>query len=272
MQRIVRLLIGYDGSGYHGWQRQRHGEPTVQEALETGLGRLCGESITVHGAGRTDAGVHAQGMVAHFHTGTTIPVIAFSKGLNALLPNDIRILDAEDALPDFHSRFSALAKTYRYDFFTGPVLHPAGRRYRAHYPGPFSIDFLQTAFADLIGSHDFSSFERSGSRDKNAVHGRGAVRTLSRISCQPLLGTSDHWSIRVTGDGFLRQMVRILAGTLIEIGQNKRRAEEMTGILAARDRTAAGHTAPACGLWLETIHYPLPVFHRNPVCSSPAAP
>lgn len=272
MQRTIRLLIGYDGSGYHGWQRQRQGEPTIQEELETGLGRLCGEPITVHGAGRTDAGVHAQGMVAHFHTAATIPVRAFFKGLNTLLPYDIRILDAEDSSSDFHSRFSALSKTYRYDFSTGPVLHPAYRLYRAHYPGPFQPNLLHTAFDQLIGSHDFSSFERSGSRDKSAVHGRGAVRTLNRISCQPLPGASDLWSIRVAGDGFLRQMVRIMVGTLIEIGQGKRRADEVTAILAARDRTAAGSTAPACGLWLESIQYPFPVFHRNPLCSPSSAP
>jgi len=260
MRRSLRLLIAYDGSGYHGWQRQRQGELTIQEELETRLSRLCEESIILHGAGRTDAGVHALGMVAHFHTTTTIPAVAFFKGLNALLPEDIRILGAEEAPSDFHSRFSALGKTYRYDFFTGPVQMPASRLYRAHCPGAFVPERLQPALGHLIGCHDFSSFERSGSRDRNATDGRGAVRTLTRISCVPVLDRPDHWSIRVTGDGFLRQMVRILAGTLIEIGLGKRTAEEMAAILAARDRTAAGLTAPACGLFLEHIHYHLPVF------------
>ncbi len=260
MARTIRLLIAYDGSGYHGWQRQRQGEPTIQEALELRLSSLCEEAVTVHGAGRTDAGVHALAMVAHFHTHTTLPVVAFFKGLNAMLPADIRILAAEEAPPDFHSRFSALAKTYRYDFFTGSVQPPANRLYQAHCFGPFEPQHLQVACELLVGTHDFSSFERSGSRDRNAVGGRGAVRTLSRIGCLPVLGRADHWSLRVTGDGFLRQMVRILAGTLIEIGQGKRAPAEIAAILASKDRAAAGPTAPACGLFLEEIHYRSPLF------------
>ncbi|WP_028318140.1 tRNA pseudouridine(38-40) synthase TruA [Desulfobulbus elongatus] len=262
MRRTIRLLIAYDGSGYRGWQRQRQGEPTIQEELEIRLAGLCRQPVTLHGAGRTDAGVHALGMVAHFHTEAAIPLVAFSKGLNALLPKDIRILGAEEAPPDFHSRFSALGKTYRYDFCTGPVQLPGSRLYQAHCPGPFVLARLQPALAVLIGTHDFSSFERSGSRDKEATCGRGAIRTLTRASCVPVLGCAEHWSLRFTGDGFLRQMVRILAGTLIEIGQGKRPAAELTAVLAAQDRTAAGPTAPACGLFLERIHYAVPIFCR----------
>lgn len=260
MARIIRMLIAYDGSGYHGWQRQRQGEPTIQEALELRLSTLCKETIIVHGAGRTDAGVHALGMVAHFHTQATVPVVAFYKGLNAILPADIRILAAEEAPPDFHSRFSTLAKTYRYDFFTGPVQPPPNRLYQAHCFGPFEPKRLQLACELLVGTHDFSSFERSGSRDKNATGGRGAIRTLSHIGCMPVLGKADHWSLRVTGDGFLRQMVRILSGTLIEIGQGKRPSEEIAGMLASKNRAAAGPTTPACGLFLENIQYRLPLF------------
>ncbi|MCL2789200.1 MAG: tRNA pseudouridine(38-40) synthase TruA [Desulfobulbus sp.] len=260
MHRSIRLLIAYDGSGYRGWQRQRQGEPTIQKELEIQLSDLCRQPVTLHGAGRTDAGVHALGMVAHFHTTTAIPLAAFSKGLNALLPKDIRILGAEEAPLDFHSRFSALGKTYRYDFFTGPVQLPANRLYQAHYPGSFVPEQLGPALAALVGTHDFSSFERSGSRDKMASEGRGAVRMLTRVSCIPVLDRADHWSIRFTGDGFLRQMVRILAGTLIEIGQGQRQAEEIPAMLAAQDRTAAGHTAPACGLFLEEIQYAPPIF------------
>ena len=263
MGRNVRLLIAYDGSGYSGWQRQRQGEATIQEALEVRLAQLCSEPIIVHGAGRTDAGVHACGMVAHFHTIATIPLIAFHKGLNALLPADIRILGAEEAPPDFHSRFSAYAKTYRYDFFTGMVQIPANRLYRAHYPGLFNPELLQTACTHLVGTHDFSSFERSGSRDKDATAGRGAVRTLTKVSCVPTLGAADHWSLRFTGDGFLRQMVRILSGTLISIGQKKRSIDAIQTILAAKDRTAAGPTAPACGLFLEQIHYAPAIFYSS---------
>lgn len=257
MSRNIRLLIAYDGSNYRGWQRQRQGE-TIQGELEKKLTLLCGEPITVHGAGRTDAGVHALGMVAHFHTTASFPVAAFFKGLNSMLPRDIRILGAEAVAADFHSRYSALGKTYRYDFFTGAVQLPSARLYRAHLPGTFDLGRLETGLATLIGTHDFSSFERTGSRDKNASEGRGAVRTLFQASCFPQLGCADCWSLRLTGDGFLRQMVRILAGTLIEMGQGKRPPEEITALLAAQDRRLAGLTAPACGLFLEKIYYPTP--------------
>lgn len=254
MYRVIRLLIAYDGGNYLGWQRQLQGR-TIQGELETQLAALCGEAITLHGAGRTDTGVHALGMVAHFQTTTTIPMVAFSKGLNSMLPADIRILAAEPAPGDFHSRFSALAKTYRYDFFTGAVMPPCQRQYRAHFPGTFDPHNLRSALQTITGTHDFSSFERAGSRDKNALSGRGAIRTLFGASCYPALGQEECWSIKVTGDGFLRQMVRILAGTLITIGQGKTAATAMADILATRDRTQAGLTAPACGLFLEQILY-----------------
>jgi len=265
MYRNIRLLIAYDGGNYLGWQRQQQGQ-TVQGTIEQQLTRLCNEPITLHGAGRTDTGVHALGMVAHFRTLTTMPVVAFFKGINSMLPGDIRILCAEEAPLSFHSRFNAQGKTYRYDFFTGEVQLPATRLYRAHLPGPFDHNRLETALTSLVGTHDFSSFERTGSRDKNAVGGRGAVRTLFNICCFPQLGEADCWSLRITGDGFLRQMVRIIAGTLIEIGQSKRPAEELAAILSAQDRSKAGLTAPACGLFLETIYYSPPIFqlHSRP--------
>ncbi len=253
MARTIRLLIAYDGGGYQGWQRQLNG-PTVQGEIERGLAIICGDQVTLHGAGRTDTGVHALGMVAHFHTETAIPLVAFTRGLNSLLPKDIRILRAEEAEPSFHSRFSALGKAYRYDFFTGEVQLPCTRRYIAHFPGQFEAARLREALAALTGTHDFSSFERTGSRDREAEGGRGAIRTIFSASClaRP---EPDCWSIRLVGDGFLRQMVRNLAGTLIEIGQGKRSPEAMPALLEARDRTKAGPTAPACGLVLETIFY-----------------
>lgn len=260
MLRNIRLLIAYDGSNYRGWQRQLQGETTIQGELERRLTLLCGEPVTVHGAGRTDTGVHALGMVAHFQTTATMPVVAFFKGLNSMLPADIRILGAEEAPSDFHSRFNTLGKTYRYDFFTGAVQVPSTRLYRAHLPGGFVPERLQAGLELLIGTHDFSSFERAGSRDKSASEGRGAIRTLSQVQCFPQLGCADCWSFRLTGDGFLRQMVRIVAGTLIEMGQGKRPVEDLAAILAAGDRAEAGLTAPACGLFLEKIYYDPPIF------------
>ena len=263
MSRCLRRLIAFDGGGYQGWPRQAHG-PTVQGALERALTTLCAHPVTVHGAGRTDAGVHALGMVAHFHTTTTIPVAAFSKALNSLLPADIRILAAVEAEVGFHSRFDAWGKTYRYDFCTAPVQLPSTRLYTAHRPGGFDPALIIPALATLVGTHDFSSFERSGSRDREATHGRGAVRTLHRADCAPLPALPDFWSIRLTGDGFLRQMVRIISGTLIELGYTDPAATEMATILAARDRTRAGPAAPACGLFLETIYYHNPFHAQSP--------
>ncbi len=273
MERTIRLLIAYDGSNYCGWQRQRQGEPTIQETVERQLSRLCDETITLHGAGRTDTGVHALGMVAHLHTRSTIAVPPLERGLNALLPHDIRILAAEEAPADFHSRFNVSGKTYRYDFCTAVLQMPCARHYQAHFPGPFDLKRLALALPLLLGSHDFSSFERTGSRDRSATTGRGAVRTLSAVSCTPNLGQDECWSIRVTGDGFLRQMVRILAGTLIDIGQGRRQPQELQAILTGCDRRLAGLTAPACGLFLEQIYYPFPVFapHNQP-CSLPSFP
>lgn len=263
MSRCLRLLIAFDGGGYQGWQRQAHG-PTVQGALERALTTLCAHPVTVHGAGRTDAGVHALGMVAHFHTATTIPVAAFSKALNGLLPTDIRILAAVEAEVGFHSRFDAWGKTYRYDFCTAAIQLPSTRLYTAHRPGPFDPERIREPLAVLVGTHDFSSFERTGSRDRTATHGRGAVRSLFRADCAPQPGQANCWSLRLTGDGFLRQMVRIISGTLIEMGQGKRPAADMAAILAARDRARAGPTAPACGLFLETIYYHDPFTTSSP--------
>lgn len=265
MSRTVRLTIAYDGGNYQGWQRQQW-DGTIQGELEQQLALLCQEPITLHGAGRTDAGVHALAMVAHFLTTSQIPLVAFSKGLNAMLPADIRILQAEEAPAGFHSRFSALGKTYRYDFCTAPVLLPTLRRYSAHYPGDFEPQRLKKSLSDLLGCHDFSSFERAGSRDRTIAHGRGAVRTLFHLACFPKAHSPGHWSFRVSGDGFLRQMVRILVGTLIQIGLGKRPSTDIPSIIAAKDRRLAGPTAPPQGLFLEKIYYnALPVYHTHPL-------
>jgi len=254
MQRTIRLLISFDGTNYHGWQRQQN-NITVQEVIEEQLKIMCKQPVILHGAGRTDAGVHAMGMVAHFNLDTSIALKAFSKGLNSMLPKDIRILDATEEAPDFHSRFSALGKTYTYNFFTGEIQLPNRRLYAAHFPGPFSPDKVNKALQFLVGTHDFSSFECAGSRDPKREGGRGAVRTIYKATCTAHPFSSELWSISLTGDGFLRQMVRIIAGTSIEIGQGKRSPESMPEIIQAKDRKAAGLTAPAHGLFLDQVYY-----------------
>ncbi|PIE56720.1 MAG: tRNA pseudouridine(38-40) synthase TruA [Desulfobulbus propionicus] len=251
MQRNIRLDLSFDGTRYCGWQRQRHA-PSIQAMLETRLATLTRDEVTLHGAGRTDAGVHALNMVANFHTSSHIDLAAFLHGLNSMLPEDIRILKATEVPKDFHSRFSATGKTYSYRFFTGQIMPPCSRLYMSHFPCSLEHTSIATALKHLQGTHDFTSFEGAGSRDP--ASGRGAVRTL--FSAQyGSLADPDHWMLSFTGDGFLRHMVRNLVGTLIEIGRGKRRADDITAILAARDRTAAGPTAPACGLFLEQVHY-----------------
>ncbi len=252
---IIKLLISFDGTKYHGWQRQKQ-DMTVQQLIEEQLSIMSKTNIQLHGAGRTDAGVHAEGMVAHFETKHYIsPLTAYVKGLNSMLPRDIRILKATKEPDNFHSRYSTTGKTYRYDFFTGAIQLPNTRLYTAHFPGKFNINLLTPAIKSLTGTHDFSSFEHTGSRDMSLQNGKGAVRTIYKIECVPQPVNTDCWSLRVTGDGFLRQMVRIIAGTLIEIGQENRLPDSIPNILEKKKRRSAGSTAPACGLFLEQIYY-----------------
>ncbi len=253
-QRNIRLLITYDGTNFCGWQRQRNGL-SIQEALEQRLARITRTAVQVNGAGRTDAGVHAQGMVANFTTGVTMPAPAFVKALNSMLPKDIRILGAEEAAPDFHARFSAKGKTYRYDFFTGAMQSPLERLYRTHFPCSFMPDNVQASLDFLVATHDFASFEAVGSRDRTWTTGRGAVRTLFQAQCLVDPARPEHFSLRFSGDGFLRHMVRNLAGTLIRVGTGRLTPEQFVAILEAQDRKEASPTAPACGLFLEKVHY-----------------
>ncbi|XOF34205.1 MAG: tRNA pseudouridine(38-40) synthase TruA [Candidatus Electrothrix sp. YB6] len=253
-QRNIRLLIAYDGTAYKGWQRQRNG-PSIQAMLEEKLGIITKAAVEVNGAGRTDAGVHAEGMTANFRTCAGMPAETFTKALNSMLPKDIRILDAAEAGPDFHARYDAKGKTYHYDFFTGSIQQPAERLYRTHLPCGFAPDRVQPCLDLLVGSHDFSSFEAVGSRDRSRTTGRGAVRTLFRAECITDPARPEHFFFRFSGDGFLRHMVRNLAGTLLWVGTGRLTCEQFAAILAAKDRQQAGPTAPPCGLFLEQVHY-----------------
>ncbi len=253
-QRNIRLLIAYDGSGYSGWQRQKN-TPTIQGALEKCLATMVDTAVTLHGAGRTDAGVHALGMTANFQTFSAIPCSGFLHGLNSMLPHDIRILEVSEAPADFHSRYSAVGKSYRYDVFTGRIQLPTERLYRAHYPRGFNGDRICHAMKHITGTHDFASFEGSGSRDVTHAGARGAVRTLYRVSLVSHPEKPHHWSFLFIGDGFLRHMVRNLVGTLIEVGTGKISDLEFQEILRSRDRQAAGPTAPARGLFLVQVLY-----------------
>ncbi|MBT8353750.1 MAG: tRNA pseudouridine(38-40) synthase TruA [Desulfofustis sp.] len=250
--RTVKLLIAFDGTGYCGWQRQKNGF-SIQEEIERSLSVICNEQIILHGAGRTDAGVHAQGMTAHFKTYSKVDGTALQKGLNSLLPGAIRILEVSDQPADFHARFSALAKTYRYTIFTSQVMPPNWRLYTYHLPFKLDRSIMEQCLGELLGTHDFSSFETTGSRDKNNNHGRGGMRTIYRAR---LVEPEEHIVLlQFTGDGFLRHMVRNITGTVLEVGRGKRTVKEFVQILRCKDRNKAGATAPSCGLSLVKVHY-----------------
>lgn len=249
--RNIRLLIAYDGTAYAGWQRQAV-QPTIQGQLEEKISLMTKSPVTLHGAGRTDAGVHALGMVANFHTLSSVPCSGFVKGLNCLLPDDIRILQAERVAPDFHARFEAKGKIYAYQFMSAPIVLPHQRLYYAHLPNQLDLPMMEAALAIVVGEHDFSSFEAVGSRDLSRAGGRGAVR---RIFSAKLQRQGDGWAMLIHGDGFLRHMVRNIAGTVFEVGQGKRSLVNFTETLAAKDRSRAGLTAPAKGLFLNEVIY-----------------
>jgi tRNA pseudouridine38-40 synthase len=212
------------------------------------------EAITLNGAGRTDAGVHAHGMVASFRTNSSINCQSFLKGLNSLLPRDIRIRMVEDVAAGFHARFSCVGKKYRYQFSCEPIILPTRRLYWAHFPGVFNKAVAQRCLDLLVGEHDFSSFEAMGSRDLNQIGGRGAVRTIFKAELEKK-STEGLYFITVAGDGFLRHMVRNIAGTVIETAQGKRTLAGFADILVGKDRSTAGATAPANGLVLDEVFY-----------------
>lgn len=251
--RNIKLLISFDGTEFCGWQRQKN-LPTLQGLIEDKLAVICNHPITLHGSGRTDSGVHALGMVANFLTASDITCYGLQKGLNSLLPVAIRILGVEDVDHSFHARKSATAKTYWYFFSTEPIVLATQSRYVTSLPGSFDLAEVDKCLPSIIGCHDFSSFEATGSRDTSRIGGRGAVRTIMdayMVHDQ----NPDHFKLVLRGDGFLRKMVRNITGTLFEVGQGRLNAEGFKEVLEAKDRNQAGPTAPACGLFLSHLEY-----------------
>ena len=244
--RNIRLLLEYDGTAYHGWQRQKNAG-TIQEVVETTLGRLTGAEVRLHASGRTDAGVHALGQVANFHTPSSIPLQAFVKGLNSLLPRDIAVLEAREASPEFHARYSARAKTYEYRLWCRPVRPPLELRYCWHLTQPLDLEAMAQAAAALPGEHDFSAFRASGGSPGHAV------REVLQAAWHQ--GTEGRLRFSVTANGFLRGMVRSLVGTMVAIGQGKRPPADLAGLLLSGDRHGAGPTALPQGLFLVEVRY-----------------
>jgi tRNA pseudouridine38-40 synthase len=250
--RNIKLTIAYDGTDYAGWQKQKNAI-TIQGEIEKRLQIITSNPVSLHGAGRTDAGVHAKGMIANFHTEVTISCPALIRGLNGLLPQSIRIMAACEEVDGFHARFSAKAKTYTYSLFTGEILPPMQRLYSVHQPHLRYQTNIYTCLEKITGTHDFASFEASGSRDLNAPSVRGSVRTLYEATFTQI--TPEISQFQFTADGFLRHMVRNLVGTLLETGKGRRTILAFEQTLQAKSRSTAGPTAPAHGLVLEKIFY-----------------
>lgn len=249
--RNIRLKLAYDGTDFHGWQRQPNAS-TIQTLLEEAIQRLTGAPVSVTGSGRTDAGVHAAGQAAHFHTTSTIPCVNFAKALNNLLPPTVRIIALNDVEPDFHARYSARRKTYWYRILTAPVCSPLKWRFVHHYPYPLNREAMAKAAASLLGEHDFASFTTAEAlRDEDF---KSAVRTIvkSRFLWS---GKSSTLVYQITGTGFLRYMVRNIVGTLMEVGRGRLTTSDIPRILKARDRRLAGPTASPQGLCLMNVEY-----------------
>jgi tRNA pseudouridine38-40 synthase len=252
--RNIRLTIAYDGTDFHGWQRQPQ-LLTVQEALETRIAKIAGSRVTLYGSGRTDAGVHAAGQVANFKTESPIPCRSLVKALNDILPVAIRVRKAEDVPPEFHARYSAKAKTYRYRILHAAVCPPYLARYVYHHPYPLDVQRMAQAAKLLEGEHDFTSFAGSDQALREKMRNQDSnVRQLflSRVSVRKELRMIVY---EVRGSGFLHHMVRNIVGTLLEVGSGKIWPEDIPRILEARDRCRAGPTAPASGLWLVRVEY-----------------
>jgi tRNA pseudouridine38-40 synthase len=264
--RNLKLILSYDGSEFAGWQVQPDAA-TVQGTLASAIGRVTGEKVLPQGSGRTDAGVHALAQVVTFATESSVPTANFVKALNDILPASVRVLEAEEAAADFHARHSARAKTYRYRIFRAAICPPFLARYVWHYPYPLDEAAILRAASQVEGEHDFTSFaavdpERSAGvlpafADGENVRGReGApVSNLRRVFSSNWQRGGDEFVYTVRGSGFLHHMVRNLVGTFILVGKGTLQSEDVTRILKARNRSAAGATAPASGLCLVNVEY-----------------
>ncbi len=241
-----RLTVEYDGAGFEGWQLQPRGR-TGQGVLHEAVARVTGEAARVVGSGRTDSGVHASGQVASLVLERDLEPLALRRALNGVLPADVAVVDCARAADGFHARYGARSKLYVYRIWNGPERSPL-RSARSHWVRtPLDLAAMRRAAGDLTGRHDFAAFQAAGSEV------RSTVRTLQRLDVVGEAGADV--ALELEGDGFLRHMVRIVAGTLVEVGLGRRAAGSMPALLAGRDRARAGRTAPARGLELVRVRY-----------------
>lgn len=241
-----KAIIQYEGTRYRGWQTQGNTENTIQGKLETLLSRMEGEPVEVHGSGRTDAGVHAAGQVISFRSSCSRNAAEIRDYMNQYLPEDIAVLSVEEAAPRFHARLNAVRKTYVYRIWNDPVTDVFGRKFQIQIAEPLNVEAMREAAGLLCGTHDYRAF-CSLKRFKKST-----VRTVEQIQIEQ---NGPKIEISFTGDGFLYHMVRILTGTLVEVGLGLRKAEEMPAILESQDRTLAGRLMPPEGLMLLKVEY-----------------
>ena len=243
--RRIHLIVEYDGTNYAGWQRQANAM-TVREKLEIALSKLTGEQIVIAGASRTDAGVHALGQSAHFDTWSRIPADKFSYAVNTILPPDIRVTHSHEVSPEFHSRFSTRGKRYRYLFHAAPHACAIGRNTHAHVIYPLDDQLMHREAQDLVGEHDFAAFAASGSVVKD---------TVRKIYRADVSRSGSEICLTIEGSGFLYNMVRIIAGTLIGVGSGKIEPGAFRRAIGSGNRLDLGVTAPAHGLTLMEVFY-----------------
>lgn len=256
MPRTLKLTIAYDGTEFAGWQRQAR-ERTVQAVLEDTIAPIEKWPVTVVGAGRTDAGVHAAGQVASVSMTSGITCDELRRALNATLPGDVRVLTIDEADAGFSARRDARLKTYHYSIWNGAVVPPSLRRYAWHVPQPLDLDAMNDAAALLVGAHDFAAFQATGSDVKTTVR-RILISTVRVVDVATLVTPAPGDRLLrydVTGTGFLRHMVRNIVGTLADVGRRRTSIDQVKAILASRDRAAAGATAPPHGLALWQVEY-----------------
>ncbi|HPD00978.1 MAG TPA: tRNA pseudouridine(38-40) synthase TruA [Acetivibrio sp.] len=243
--RNIKLTIEYDGTNYHGWQTQNNAR-TVQDVIEKAIEGLTGEKVALIGSSRTDYGVHALGQVANFATNSTIPGDRFCYALNRILPEDIVIRESCEVGLDFHARFQAKGKKYRYIIYNSRFPSAILRNRAYHVSYNLDIDEMKKAALSFLGTHDFSTFKASGSSVKTSV------RTITSVSLEK---NGDVLEFEICGNGFLYNMVRIIVGTLVDVGMGRIKADDISDIINGKDRKKAGRTAPAHGLYLVEVYY-----------------
>jgi tRNA pseudouridine38-40 synthase len=247
MPQRLKLTIAYDGSHFAGWQSQKHGN-TIQDQLERAFRQVCGEPVRIHGAGRTDAGVHALAQCAHADVPETrMPVTRWPAALNAGLPPHVRVVRCARARPDFHARFSAVGKRYRYRIWSGPILPPLEHNRAWHLPRALDPDLMRAAALKFRGKHDFAGFAANRGRPENDT-----IRTISSVTVRR---RGFLWTLEFDGDGFLYKMVRLMVGAITDVALGKINLEELVNRIEQKADSTTRLAAPAAGLYLIRVRY-----------------